>query len=169
LEHFPGNFETELEFNDATYASHIDQNGPKDYNLNPFEQQFVAQVSSENTVGSRSLVGFGSRLNETPSSTTGHMNESTQQIADVPRSQLYINGSQSTNTSQTIHLDEQHIASSSAVAMTAPTGSETMLPQQASTQSEQLQSPPRNAEGKLICTYFGCDRTQIFNRHSDWQ
>jgi hypothetical protein len=169
FEHFPGNFETEIEFNDATYASHIDQKGPKDYNLKPFEHQFVAQVSSENIVGSRSSADLGSRLNETPSSTTGHMNESTQQIADVPRSQLYMNGSQSTNTSQTIHHDEQHIASSSAVAMTAPTGSETMLPQEASTESEQLQGPPRNAEGKLICTHFGCDRNQIFKRHSDWQ
>lgn len=171
-EHFTGDFETEIGFNDATYASHIEQNSPKDYNLNPFEQQSLAQISSENTVGSGSLVGFGSRLEEIPSSTAGHMNESTQKTASAPRSQVYVNGSQSINTSQTAHIDEQHIASLSAVAMTVPTGLATVLPQQVSTEntsSEQAQSPSRNAEGKLICIHFDCDRNRIFKRHCDWQ
>jgi hypothetical protein len=45
----------------------------------------------------------------------------------------------------------------------------TPLPENASSATQPLQDPPRNAAGHYICDYSGCTDTQTFPRRSDWQ
>jgi len=160
---FLGNFEFGNALNDAAYdhTPYLDHQTLNEIPLGSLQQNYQDQPSpreaEDYSIYSRSLPGDFSSNSDNRIKGTATPN--------FPIRQLHMNINQVANT----HVSSHSLSSLSAAATTfGRPDSEAPLLQPISPISEQQQIPPRNAEGKLICTDPGCtDKT--FRRYCDWQ
>jgi hypothetical protein len=110
------------------------------------------------------LIYSGSPLGDSSSNLDNRFKEPA--TPDLPIMQLHMNVGQVSNS----HINNHALAPLPATEtmFNRRPNSKTSLLQQTSTVSKQLQVPPRNDEGKLICNNHECSG-KVFRRYCDWQ